>query len=51
MVPFFFLRASSFLISHSSYSSVTIIELEEPLSDHKPIWAQIVFPRDLEVVK
>jgi len=25
-----------------------IIELEDPLSDHKPIWAQIVFPRDLK---
>ena len=28
-----------------------IIELEKPLSDHKPIWAQIVFPRNLEKVK
>jgi len=28
-----------------------IIELEKPLSDHKPIWAQIVFPRNLENVK
>ena len=25
-----------------------IIELETPLSDHKPIWAQIMFPRTLE---
>lgn len=25
----------------------SIIELEKPLSDHKPIWAEIVFPRDL----
>ena len=25
-----------------------IIELEKPLSDHKPIWAEIVFPRDLK---
>lgn len=25
-----------------------IIELEKPLSDHKPIWAQIVFPRNLK---
>jgi maltose 6'-phosphate phosphatase len=25
-----------------------IIELEKPLSDHKPIWAEIVFPRKLE---
>lgn len=28
-----------------------IIELEKPLSDHKPIWAEIVFPRDLDKVK
>lgn len=28
-----------------------IIELETPLSDHKPIWAKIVFPRALNKVK
>jgi endonuclease/exonuclease/phosphatase family metal-dependent hydrolase len=28
-----------------------IIELKNPLSDHKPVWAQIVFPRNLEKVK
>jgi|TARA_B110000881_G_C18580853_1_gene521608 endonuclease/exonuclease/phosphatase family metal-dependent hydrolase len=28
-----------------------IIELKKPLSDHKPIWAEIVFPRDFEKVK
>jgi len=28
-----------------------IIELENPLSDHKPVWAQIVFPRKLKNVK
>ncbi len=28
-----------------------IIELEKPLSDHKPIWAELVFPRDFEKVK
>ncbi len=28
-----------------------IIELEKPLSDHKPVWAEIVFPRDLEKVE
>jgi maltose 6'-phosphate phosphatase len=27
-----------------------IIELEKPLSDHKPIWAEIVFPRNLKKV-
>lgn len=26
----------------------SIIELDKPLSDHKPIWAEIVFPRDLK---
>ncbi|MBT3201289.1 MAG: endonuclease/exonuclease/phosphatase family protein [Phycisphaerales bacterium] len=28
-----------------------IIELNKPLSDHKPVWAQIVFPRNIETVK
>jgi maltose 6'-phosphate phosphatase len=28
-----------------------IIELEKPLSDHKPIWAEIAFPRELHKVK
>lgn len=28
-----------------------IIEQEEPLSDHKPIWAEITFPRTLKKVK
>jgi endonuclease/exonuclease/phosphatase family metal-dependent hydrolase len=28
-----------------------IIELEKPLSDHKPVWAQIAFPRDRENLK
>ena len=28
-----------------------IIELDKPLSDHKPIWSEIVFPRDLKKVK
>lgn len=28
-----------------------IIELEKPLSDHKPIWAEIAFPRKLMKVK
>jgi exonuclease III len=25
-----------------------IIELEKPLSDHKPIWAEITFPRKIK---
>ncbi len=29
----------------------SIIELKKPLSDHKPIWAEIVFPRDLRQAK
>ncbi len=28
-----------------------IIELKKPLSDHKPIWAEILFPRKLKKVK
>lgn len=28
-----------------------IIELEKPLSDHKPIWAEIAFPRKLKKVQ
>ena len=28
-----------------------IIELEKPLSDHKPVWAEIAFPRKLGKVK
>ena len=39
------------LFNTSAGAKVTdgsIIELEKPLSDHKPIWAQIVFPRNLE---
>lgn len=42
------------LYNNSAGAKVTdggIIELEKPLSDHKPIWAQIVFPRNLEKVK
>jgi maltose 6'-phosphate phosphatase len=26
-----------------------IIELDQPLSDHKPIWAELVFPRKLKM--
>ena len=39
------------LFNTSAGAKVTdggIIELETPLSDHKPIWAEIVFPRKLE---
>jgi len=35
----------------SANSKVTdggIIELKKPLSDHKPVWAEIVFPRELK---
>jgi maltose 6'-phosphate phosphatase len=38
----------------SSGAKVTdggIIELKKPLSDHKPIWAEIVFPRKIKKVK
>jgi len=28
-----------------------IIELKKPLSDHKPVWAEIAFPKDIKRVK
>ena len=28
-----------------------IIELEKPLSDHKPVWAEIAFPRRIKKVE
>jgi len=28
-----------------------IIDLKKPLSDHKPVWAEIAFPKDLQRVK
>ncbi len=34
--------------SGAKASDGTIIELAKPLSDHKPVWAEIVFPRKLE---
>jgi maltose 6'-phosphate phosphatase len=37
--------------SGATTTNGAIIELETPLSDHKPIWAEIVFPRELEQVK
>ena len=47
------------VIDHVLYNNLSgaratdggIIELEKPLSDHKPIWAEISFPRNLENVK
>lgn len=42
------------LYNHRSGAEATdggIIELKKPLSDHKPIWAEIVFPRELKNVK
>lgn len=44
------------VIDHILYNNLSgaqatdggIIELEKPLSDHKPVWAQIVFPRKLD---
>ena len=46
------------VIDHILYNSLSggqakdggIIELEQPLSDHKPVWAEIVFPRELKKV-
>ena len=47
------------VIDHILYNSSSgakankggIIELKKPLSDHKPIWAEIVFPRKIKKVK
>lgn len=42
------------LVNNQSGAQATdggIIELKRPLSDHKPIWAEIVFPRDIDKVK
>jgi maltose 6'-phosphate phosphatase len=47
------------VIDHILYNSASgakatdgaIIELKKPLSDHKPIWAEVVFPRELKKVK
>ncbi|MEW4561609.1 endonuclease/exonuclease/phosphatase family protein [Bremerella sp. JC770] len=33
--------------SGASATEGNIIELAQPLSDHKPVWAKLVFPRDL----
>ena len=37
--------------SRASTRDGGIIELNKPLSDHKPVWAEITFPRDLKRVK
>ena len=37
--------------SRASTKDGGIIELKKPLSDHKPVWAEIVFPKDLKRVK
>ena len=34
--------------SRASARDGGIIELKKPLSDHKPVWAEIVFPKDLK---
>ena len=34
------------IASGAKVSQGEIIELKKPLSDHKPIWAEIVFPRN-----
>ncbi|MDA7913404.1 endonuclease/exonuclease/phosphatase family protein [bacterium] len=38
-------------LSNGEVTGGGIIELEKPLSDHKPIWAEITFPRKLTKVK
>ena len=37
--------------SRASTKGGGIIELKKPLSDHKPVWVEIVFPKDLPRVK
>ena len=37
--------------SRASTKDGGIIELKKPLSDHKPVWAEIAFPKDLQRVK
>ena len=52
-------RKSLGVIDHILYNTAAgakvtaggIIELKKPLSDHKPIWAELVFPRELKAVK
>jgi endonuclease/exonuclease/phosphatase family metal-dependent hydrolase len=47
------------VIDHIFYSTKSkakvakggIIELKKPLSDHKPVWAEIVFPKSLKKLK
>jgi endonuclease/exonuclease/phosphatase family metal-dependent hydrolase len=34
--------------SRASARDGGIIELKKPLSDHKPVWAKIAFPKDLK---
>ena len=37
--------------SRASTKDGGIIELKKPLSDHKPVWAEIAFPKDFQRVK
>ena len=37
--------------SRASTKEGGIIELKNPLSDHKPVWAEIAFPKDFQRVK
>lgn len=37
--------------SRASTKDGGIIELKKPLSDHKPVWAKIAFPKDLKKAK
>lgn len=55
----FNLRGNEGVIDHIFYNTSSggqawdggIVELEKPLSDHKPVWAEIVFPRNNNKVK
>ncbi len=47
------------VIDHILYNTLSgaravdggVIELKKPLSDHKPVWAEIAFPKDLKKMK
>ena len=39
------------LSSGAKATKGNIIELKKPLSDHKPVWAELAFPREIQTVK
>lgn len=39
------------VLSGAKAAKGDIIELKKPLSDHKPVWAELAFPREIKTVK